>query len=399
MYSLYPYQENISKKGQKILMKYNMLYLALEMRSGKTPISLDVIKNTDPEAGVLFVTTKSAIDGIRQAYEDFGFTMNIKVINYQSLHKIHEDAVYTHIIIDEAHKNISSFPRPSKSWKQLKKLIKEDTKIIYLSGTTHIESSSQLFHQLSLSPFHSFSQYRGFYEWFNPKGHYKDSRLTGGYGIPGTRFIGYGKEAADYSHTHNFESKFKPIMIKHVMDNEEIKPHIEIVWTVMKVEQKMLYHQMKTTGVTGNPFSIAANAAGRMSKCQQIASGTLIGEDDTYILSQDKAYSISRDHPNVPVFYKYKAEYDILSEHIDESLLYQIDSQNTGLDLSQYDSMVIYSLTYSGANWSQVLARLTNTERTTKPTVYVYLVEGTLDKDIYETVSNKRDANTKFLKE
>ncbi len=373
-----------------------MLYLALEPRSGKTPISLNIIQNTYADAKVLFVTTKSAIDGIHKVYEDFEFTLDVYVINYESLHKIKD--TYTHIIIDEAHKNISKFPKPSKSHKELKRLISNDTRVIWLSGTTHIESSSQLYHQLSLSPFHSFNKYKDFYSWFYPEEHYKVKRKCGGYGIPATKNIGYGKEATDYSNTVDFSDQFNPIMIKYVMD-EVIRPKIVIKHTQMTTRQSRLYHEMKSTGVTINPASIAANGAGRLSKLQQIAGGSLITDEGIYIMSDAKAKLIKQDHPNVPIFYKYVGEQVIMQGlGVDQSLLYQIDSKNTGLDLSQYDSMVIYSLTFSGANWSQVLARLINTERTTPATIYVYLVDDTIDKEIYERVSTKRDMNSQFLR-
>ena len=396
MYTLYPYQEDISRKGQKILMNYKMLYLALAPRSGKTPISLNIVAEIYPDAKILFITTKSAMTGINQVIQDFGFKLDIYIINYESLHKV--EGKYDIFIIDEAHKNISKFPKPSKSWSILKELISDTGKVIFLSGTTHIESSSQLFHQLALSPYHSFSKYRNFYEWFNSKEHYKRPGLYGGYGIPAVKQIGYGKETADYSNTVNFENKFKPMMIKYALDDEDILPDIVIKYTQMSHEQSKLYNEMKSTGVTKKPFSIATNAAGRLSKLQQIANGTLIGEDASYTISTDKAELIADTHTNVPIFYKYKEEYEMLCKYIDKDLLYQIDSQNTGLDLSIYDEMVIYSLTFSGANFSQVLARITNTERKSKPIIYIYLTEGTLDKEIYERVSHKKDMNEQFIR-
>ena len=165
MKSLYDWQTEIANNGKRILEDEGMLYLALFPRTGKTPITLEIIKRTyAADVAVLFVTTKSAIPGIYKVIDEFGYEdMKIHVVNYESLHKV--NYVYDVIVLDEAHAKISKFPKPSKSYKELKRLIDGKTDIIYLSGTPKIESNSKLFHQLSLCPNHPWRRYKSFYEW------------------------------------------------------------------------------------------------------------------------------------------------------------------------------------------------------------------------------------------
>jgi hypothetical protein len=86
----------------------------------------------------------------------------------------------------------------------------------------------------------------------------------------------------------------------------------------------------------------------------------------------------------------------MLVRYYPEDHLFQIDSNSMGLDLSRFDTAVIYSLTWSGANYTQVLARLQNTEREERPRV-VICIKMPIDTMIYEAVSRKKDFNTKFL--
>ena len=99
------------------------------------------VKNT------LIITKKKAISDIKKQYQDFGFTFNLWVINYESLHKIDND--FDFVIIDEAH-SISAYPKPSLRSKLIKDKF-SNKRILLMSGTPAIESYSQWFHQFWIS--------------------------------------------------------------------------------------------------------------------------------------------------------------------------------------------------------------------------------------------------------
>ena len=54
------YQKAIIYKGKEILSKYKFLYLAMEVRTGKTLTSLGIAQEMNVEH-VLFITKKKAI--------------------------------------------------------------------------------------------------------------------------------------------------------------------------------------------------------------------------------------------------------------------------------------------------------------------------------------------------
>ncbi len=158
---LYPDQKEVRDEAFTTLDKWGMVYLALRPRFGKTPIALSLIDNT-----CLFVTTKAAIPGIEKVRDAMG-VHDLTISTYGSIHK--HIGVYEYLILDEAHSNISSYPKASKSREKLDMILEKNPKIkvIWLSGTPSIESSSKLFHQLNVCARHSFSKFKDFYEWFS----------------------------------------------------------------------------------------------------------------------------------------------------------------------------------------------------------------------------------------
>jgi superfamily II DNA or RNA helicase len=139
------YQLEIIAKGTEVINKYGFVYLAMEVRTGKTLTSLGICENLKP-LRILFVTKKKVITNIENDYYLLNPSYKMEVINYESLHKL-EHKQFNVIILDEAH-SLGAFPKPSNRAKQIKDLIQASrAKVIFLSGTPTPESYSQMFHQ------------------------------------------------------------------------------------------------------------------------------------------------------------------------------------------------------------------------------------------------------------
>ena len=134
---LYPYQQKVYEEAKEILDKHKMVYLALIMRFGKTPIAMELIRHLDKKT--LFVTTKSAIQDIAAAQIKMKINTSVDIVNYESLHKIQDK--YDVIVLDEAHSKISKFPKPSKSRIELSRLTHVYTQVIWMTGTPQIDPS------------------------------------------------------------------------------------------------------------------------------------------------------------------------------------------------------------------------------------------------------------------
>ena len=157
------YQSEIIKKGTKILGTNRLLYLAMEVRTGKTLTSLGICNNLIIET-VLFITKKKAITSILTDYYTFNPNFVMEVINYESLHKIDKEG-WDVIICDEAH-SLGAYPKPSKRAKLVKELlILNNPYYILLSGTPTPESYSQMYHQVYGHPANPFIKYSNFYKF------------------------------------------------------------------------------------------------------------------------------------------------------------------------------------------------------------------------------------------
>lgn len=96
------YQKRIVRQGSKILENHNLLYLAMEVRTGKTFTSLGICSKIKSN-NVLFITKKKAISSIEDDFKTLKPDYKITVINYESLHKISTDQHFDVLILDEAH--------------------------------------------------------------------------------------------------------------------------------------------------------------------------------------------------------------------------------------------------------------------------------------------------------
>ena len=96
------YQKDIIIKGSEILKTYKFLYLAMEVRTGKTLTSLGIAEKVGAKK-VLFVTKKKAMSSIVNDYELQNPNFHLSVINYESLHTIMYDEDWDLVILDEAH--------------------------------------------------------------------------------------------------------------------------------------------------------------------------------------------------------------------------------------------------------------------------------------------------------
>jgi len=94
------YQVDISEQAIQIIKDFGLVYLAMQVRTGKTITSLHIASLYGAKK-VLFVTKKKAISSIQDDYDNSLCIYDLDIINYESVHKAQQN--YDLIIIDEAH--------------------------------------------------------------------------------------------------------------------------------------------------------------------------------------------------------------------------------------------------------------------------------------------------------
>ena len=155
------YQIDISTRAADILRQHGVVYLSMQVRTGKTLTALQTAANIETKQ-VLFVTKKKAISSIDTDIELFSPSYKIAVTNYEQLHKIQPG--FDVVIVDEAH-SLGAFPKPSNRAEELKRICANNCKVIYLSGTATPESYSQFYHQFYITENGPWNAYTNFYKW------------------------------------------------------------------------------------------------------------------------------------------------------------------------------------------------------------------------------------------
>lgn len=396
-------------KAKKILSTLGIVYLACEIRVGKTAMSLTIANEGVRKKydRVLFVTKKLAIPSIEADYKKLGYKYHLRVINYEQLGK--ETPYYNLIIADECH-GLGAFAKPSLRTKELKRVM-GSADLILMSGTPYPQTPSQVFHQFwpsELSPFAS--KYKNFYAWA------KD------YVVIKKKFVN-GWQINDYSHAK--EDKVKEAIAPYLVtlsqeqagfssfvDEEIIEIDIDPqMYGLMKVLKKDKVYRMKKTGDT-----IVSDTPVKMqSLFHQISSGTVKIEDKRYTLDTSKAQYIKDNFrgKKICIYFLFIQEGEVLrsffpnhtdipeefNNSTDKVFIRQVVSGSMGVNLSTADVLIMYNIPFSAAIYWQVRGRMQVHERTiASKMVWLFSKHG-LERSVYNAVLRKKDFTLDFFRE
>jgi hypothetical protein len=391
------YQYDIIKIGSEIIEDFGFVYLAMEVRTGKTLTSLGIagaIKSNN----VLFLTKKKAISSIENDYKALAPFYNLFVTNYESLHKI-PDTKWDLIICDEAH-SMGAFPKPSKRAIQVKDLIsKTKAKVILLSGTPTPESYSQMYHQVYGIPKNPFAEFNNFYKFCT-----KFVKVT-------TKIIN-GLSMNDYSKGYDsIVEEMEPFTINYTQ--EEAGFIAQTTEEVFEVELKESTYRLikkltKDLVIQGNEEVILGDTPVKlMSKIHQLSSGTIKFESGkSMVLDTSKAEFIKEtwEGCQIGIFYKFKEELNALKQVFGDDLTTELDEFNSthknialqivsgreGISLKKAEYLVYYNIDFSATSYWQSKDRMTTKERLENQVFWIFS-KGGIEHDIYKAVTKKKD--------
>ncbi len=399
------YQRKIVGQGAKILSQQGLLYLGMQVRTGKTATSLTICDAIAADT-VLFVTKKKVISGIEKDHKALDCSFKLTCLNYESLHKL-EEINFDVIICDEAH-TLGAFPKPSKRAKQIKDLVnKTKAKVIFLSGTPTPESHSQMYHQLYVHPNNPFKEHINFYRWAND---YVKVKI---------KYIGAMK-VNDYSGAlkDKIMDKVNPLMITYTQEAAGFESKInEIVYKVpMRASTYALCERLKKDLVIqGKDDVILADTGAKlMNKLHQMYSGTVILESGKrQILDDSKAHFIFNKFrgKKIGIFYKFKSEWDLLKDvyedkltddlevfnSTDKNIALQIVSGREGISLRNADVLIYFNIDFSAVSYWQSRDRMTTIDRKFND-VYWIFSKGGIEEKIYKAVQEKKDYTLSYFK-
>jgi hypothetical protein len=398
------YQKEITIKGVEVLNKHKFLYLAMEVRTGKTLTSLS-ISNLLPVQNLLFITKKKAISSIQDDYNSLSPSYDATIINYESLHKI-EEQKWDMIICDEAH-GMGAFPKPSLRAKLVRSLLLiNNPYVILLSGTPTPESYSQMYHQVYGIPNNPFKHHKSFYKFAHEYIQITQKKI-GAFNIN------------DYSNgSDSIIEEMKPYTIAYTQKEAgfKVETNEEILYVDICNQAKDIIRNLKRDLVVeGRDETILADTGVKlMSKTHQLYSGTVKFESgNSMVICNNKAEYI-RDKfkgQKIAIFYKFKEELNAIKQvfedticteledfnSTDKSIALQIVSGREGISLKLAEALVYYNIDFSATSYWQSRDRMTTKDRKFNKIYWIFAIGG-IEKEIYKSVIKKKDYTLRHFK-
>lgn len=401
--NLREYQIELSERGVKILRSKNIVYLAMEVRTGKTLTALNTAKLYGAKR-VLFLTKKKAISSILDDYNNFKYneSFELEVINDESINKV---IGKFDLVIHDEHHRFGAFPKAGKYTKEFAHRFSR-LPMIFLSGTPTPESYSQIYHQFWVSDYSPFDEIN-FYKWASNYVNVKQKRVS--YGL-----------FNDYSDANIELIKKKIESYLITFTQQEAGFETEVKENILYCEMKPITYQLintlsKDLVIDGKEETILGDTAVKlMSKFHQMYSGTIKFESgNTMILDDSKALFIKdkfKDH-KLAIFYKFKAELELLQQtfkdelttdldefnNTNKSIAYQIVSGREGVNLSKAKYLVYFNIDFSATSYFQSRDRLTTKDRLSNEVFWIFS-KGGIEQNIYKVVKNKKKYTSNYFK-
>jgi hypothetical protein len=396
------YQTRLSKEAAEILQRKKIVYLAMEVRCGKTLTALNTAELFAAKQ-VLFLTKKKAIPSIQADYDNFGFTYHLTIANDESLHKI---SCNFDLVIHDEHHRFGAFPKPNATAKLFKKMY-GNLPMIFLSGTPTAESYSQWYHQFWVSNHSPFEQVN-FYKWANDYVNVK------------VKHLGHGK-VNDYTDARKKDFwhliRYYILTFTQVEAGFSTQVNENVLYCDMDDITYKIIDKLKKDLVVQNKegqLILADTSVKLQQKLHQLYSGTCKFEDGTSkVIDLSKAMFIDNHFKGqkIAIFYKFVEEFNALKNIFgnrltndleefnttDKNIALQIVSGREGISLAKAKYLVYYNIDFSAVSYWQSRDRLTTMDRKVNDVYWIFSKDG-IESKIYASVIKKKDYNNETFK-
>jgi len=369
------------------LRKYGMAYLGWHERTGKTGTAISTIEQSKAKA-CLIVTKKKAMPGWIEALANFPTEKIYVVINYESIHKVM--GKFDIVVLDEAHHAISSFPKPSGTWKKVR-VITKGLPILYLSATPYSEHLGLIYHQLKLSDWCPFKE-KNAYDFFRR------------YGIPSMTRTPMGLQET--------YKKFKDKEILEVIApifnfktradvGISVEPEVNVIKIKMNENSVLLMSNwVKDRVIYVDGHEIVGDSDAKLRSVHyQIEGGTIKVDQKTWVGTHNNLYCEklvyildNYDLSNIAIMANFIAEREMLAKYLPGVRILSSDGDAEGVDLSDVEKLIIYSMSYKTSKYTQRIARQANHNRVLPILVDILVADKPgIGYAIYKSVAIKKE--------
>jgi hypothetical protein len=396
-FKLRDYQKDIMDKGVDILLKHNILYLAMEMRTGKTFTSMAIAESCNKKM-VGFITKKKAMPSVSEDFETMDPSFNMVLINYESIHKVVNELKECDIIIIDEAQRLGGFPKQAKIIKLLKEICR-DKPIIFMSGTPTPESYSQIYHQFFISSYSPFGEYKSFYKW--------SVDYVAKYQI---KISGVSMNKYDRANENLIKEKTDHLFLS--LTQKEAGFETEAIDRILKVPvgeqtnklinwlKKNKYYELKKS----DEIIICDTPAKLMSAVHQLSSGTIKIEDNSLLVDTNKIDYLKKHFAGkkIALFYKFVAfgnelkkafpewtsDQTVFNESTDGIYISQFISGREGVNLSTADFVIMCEIDHSATTYFQARMRGQSIDR--KENIVYWLFSTEFEESVFKVISKKK---------
>jgi len=442
-HSAVPFAWYLYQVGEGRALYYRILRdgLALVMgqpRVAKTGIVLYALELLPDTIKVLISTTKNAMQGINTSKKQgnkiegwHGFLLLAQASGWCSRHQyrlttphrikkipMEEWGTFGVVVVDESHKIYSNVEIADTEMYTDMRCVVGRSPVVLVTATPHAQSYNQLFRQFNLSAYSPFAKdgLTSFKQYFDQ------------WGIPKMVLVGNGIARPVYTECHRDE--VEAIASPYIMTlsradvgyREELEPtdkrvYIELTGTTALLHADMLTKEQVVINTeidgTSQPVHLIPLSSGHARQvAHQIEGGTAKYVDEFSVRDAETGLKIrgvkapeynwqltalpdkvqwildnGYDRADVVVMYHYVNEGKMLRKLLKNARVLQGKTNAEGVDLWEYDTVIVYSMDWSVATYIQRRDRQVHTTKRTVPIEVLYLlVKGGTSEEVYDTV-------------
>lgn len=386
-WQLRPQQKQVAQEALILLVQHHIAYLAMEERTGKTLSAIhtaELVQQLYGPIKVIVATKPKALTGWKEALAKYEHELDITLTTHMKLKNYGPD--YDLMIFDEAHNNISGYPKPSAVFNEARRVSAKCKWHIFMSATPHAQGPQQMFHQLGLSKYSPWRQYKNFYQWFKK------------YGKPFTIEI-QGVDVPQYTRTiDEVWDDFEHLMISYTRAEMgfEHEPEDSLHYVELHDDTKYVYNTLaKKRTIVLSVGRLVADTASKLRYALHMLEGGTVKIDGDYFTLRNREkidYILEQwgDTEDMVIMYNYIQEGVKLREVFKKAEILQATSNAEGVDLMHKKHLIIYSQDFSTARHTQRRCRQANMDRKEPIVVHYLLVRKAISDRVYEVVSRNK---------
>lgn len=308
---------------------------------------------------------------------------------------------------------ILSYGKLSKSWHDYKDYYVIFDEAHYIKNPTSQRGKAALFLTrqsegfclLTATPMSN--GWQDSYNYFIMFGYFKTkTEMNRRHAIYETKFFGMRQipQIVGWRHEDELERMYREFTIS--ISKEEALDLPDLVYRKIFFKPSSLYKKLKKDRVINNvaydtPAKLAVGLRYHTNQKDKLDYLSMIFEGTT---------------DNIVVFYQFKQELENIKGMIKDKIVYEVNGQrfdlpkgktinsvtlvqyqagSAGIELQYANIVVFYTPTYSYQDYSQSLGRAYRNGQTKKVTVYQFNTEKTIEEDVWDALSNKKDFSEK----